>query len=146
MENLKVSLYLDDIRTPTTTIPGYHPWNVVRNYDEFEKWIIENGVPDLVSFDHDLGQEHIDDYWRQFQQQGYQEPSYSSYKEKTGMDCANFLVGYCQKMNVSLKKCSVHSSNPVGAKNIQDFLNGFKKHMDQEQDCFIMKHPFEVKK
>jgi hypothetical protein len=30
----------------------------------------------------------------------------------------------------------------VGAKNIQDFLNGFKKHMGQEQDCFMMKHPF----
>ena len=142
---MKIALYLDDVRTPTETIPGYHPWNVVRNYDEFEKWIIENGVPDLVSFDHDLADEHSNDYYNQVATQGYQHPDYASYKEKTGVDCANFLVQYCQKMNVPLKQCCVHSHNPVGAKNIQDFLNGFKNHMGQVEDCFMMKHPFEVK-
>ena len=61
----KVSLYLDDLRTPTETLPGYHPWNVVRNYDEFKEWILRNGVPDLISFDHDLGEEHMNDneFW-----------------------------------------------------------------------------------
>lgn len=141
---MKIALYLDDCRIPTETIPGYHPWNVVRNYDEFQKWIIENGVPDLVSFDHDLAPEHMNDYYNQVATQGYQHPDYASYKEKTGVDCANFLVEYCQKMNVELKQCCVHSHNPVGGKNIQDFLNGFKKHMGQVENCFMMKHPFVV--
>jgi hypothetical protein len=146
MENkLKVSLYLDDCRTPTETLPGYHPWNVVRNYDEFQKWIIENGIPDLISFDHDLGEEHINDYYTQFAQQGYQNPKYQDYKEKTGLDCAQFAVEYCQKMNVPLKGCCVHSHNPIGARNIQSFINGFHRHMDQPETCYIGKFPFEIK-
>ena len=143
---MKTALYLDDVRTPTETIPGYHPWNVVRNYDEFEEWIVRNGVPDLISFDHDLAKEHMDDYFKQFAEKGFQIPNYENYIEKTGIDCANFLVEYCQKMNVNLKQCCVHSHNPVGAKNIQDFLNGFKKHIGEEEDCFIMKHPFTIEK
>lgn len=142
---LKTALYLDDQRTPTETLPDYHPWNVVRNYDEFEEWIVRNGVPDLVSFDHDLAEEHIDDYFRQFQQQGFQNPDYTNYKEKTGLDCANFLVEYCQKMDVPLKRCCVHSANPVGAKNIQSFINGFNRHMDWEETCYIGKFPFKLK-
>jgi len=146
MSKKKIALYLDDVRTPIETLPNYEPWNVVRNYDEFTKWIIENGIPDLISFDHDLAEEHMNDYYSQFAKQGFQIPEYETYKEKTGMDCANFVVEYSQKMNVPLKGCCVHSHNPVGSKNIQEFLNGFKKHMGWEQDCFLMKHPFEVKK
>ena len=147
MENvkLKTCCYIDDCRTPTETIPGYHPWNVVRNYNEFEKWIIENGIPDLVSFDHDLADEHINDYFNQVATQGYQNPNYASYKEKTGVDCANFLVEYCQKMKVDLKQCCVHSHNPVGAKNIQSFINGFHRHMGWDETCYLGKFPFEIK-
>jgi hypothetical protein len=144
---MKKALYLDDVRTPTETIPGYHPWNVVRNYDEFKEWILKNGVPDLISFDHDLADEHTQDYFKQVAAQGYQHPDYPSYKEKTGLDCAKWLCeAYCYPTNVELKQCCIHSHNPVGAKNIQDYINGFKKHMDWTPDCFLMKHPFEVKK
>jgi hypothetical protein len=141
---LKTALYLDDERTPTETIPGYQPWIVVRNYDEFTEYITTNGIPDLISFDHDLAEEHMDDYFKQFAEKGFQQPNYESYKEKTGMDCANFLVEYCQRMKVSLKYCAVHSHNPVGAANIQSFINGFKKHMDETEDCFLMKPPFKI--
>jgi len=119
---LRSCLYLDDQRTPTQTIPGYHPWIV----------------------DHDLAEEHMDDYFKQFAEKGFQQPDYESYKEKTGMDCANFVVEYCQRMKVSLKYCAVHSHNPVGAANIQSFINGFKKHMDETEDCFLMKPPFRI--
>ena len=139
---MKNCLYLDDVRTPTTTIKGYHPWKVVRNYDEFVKHITQNGVPDLVSFDHDLHKEHTDDYWSQFELKGYQEPDYSSYIEKTGLDCARFLIDHIQANNsLELKQCSVHSANPIGAANIQSFINGFKQHIGNSPDCFFMKHP-----
>ena len=144
-KQLKRSLYLDDQRTPVKTIPGYHPWEVVRNYDEFTTWITKNGIPDLISFDHDLAKEHIDDYFNQFAQQGYQMPDYEKYKEKTGLDCAKWLCEHIQKNNLKLNLCSVHSHNPVGASNIQSYLNGFKKHMDWEQDCFIARHEFVTK-
>ena len=143
---LKTALYLDDVRTPTTTIPGYEPWNVVRNYDEFVKFITDFGIPDLISFDHDLAKEHIDDYYKQFYDQGYQHPDYENYKEKTGLDCAQWLVNYCQEKKLQLKSISVHSHNPVGASNIQSFINGFKKYMGLPEDCYLGKHPFEVSK
>ena len=47
MKNKK--LYLDDERTPKTD-----GWDIVRNYEDFENWITTNGLPDEVSFDHDL--------------------------------------------------------------------------------------------
>ena len=143
-EKLKRSLYLDDQRTPTTTIPGYEPWYVVRSYDEFVAWITENGIPDLISFDHDLAEEHMEDYFRQKLETGWQQPAYDSYQEKTGLDCARWLGEYVQKNNAVLKSVSVHSHNPVGAANIQSYINGLKKHMGWEQDCYIGRHPFEV--
>lgn len=143
---LKRALYLDDIRTPTTTIQGYEPWYVVRNYDEFVEWITKNGVPDLISFDHDLAQEHMDDYFKQKLSMGWQQPDYESYKEKTGLDCAQWLAQHIQANNLQLKAVSVHSHNPVGAANIQSFINGFKRHMGWPEDSFLMRHPFTVEK
>ena len=139
---MKKALYLDDQRTPVDNIPDHEPWVVVRNYDEFVDWISKNGVPNFISFDHDLADEHINDYFDQFYQQGYQHPSYDSYKEKTGLDCARWLAQYCEQTGEKINKVSVHSHNPVGATNIQSFINGFKKHMGWEPDCFIMKHKF----
>jgi hypothetical protein len=143
---MKKALYLDDQRTPTTTLPGYEPWYVVRTYDEFVEWIINNGIPDLISFDHDLADEHIKDYTSQVGLYGFQYPTYEKYEEKTGLDCARWLGDYVQQNNIQLKSVSVHSANPVGSSNIQSYINGLKKHMGEQPDCFLMKHPFEVVK
>lgn len=144
LEHMKRALYLDDVRTPTTPLPGYEPWEVVRNYDEFVAWITANGIPDMISFDHDLAEEHMNDYYEQVAQQGFQHPSYDLFQEKTGLNCADWLITYCQDNNVPPKKCCVHSHNPVGAANIQSLINGYKKHIGHEQDCFMMRHPFTV--
>lgn len=143
---MKTALYLDDVRTPLADLPNHAPWVVVRNYNEFTEYVILHGVPDFVSFDHDLAPEHMNDYFNQVAQQGYQHPKYDEYEEKTGLDCAKFLVDYCQNNKVELKRCAVHSHNPVGAANIQSFLNGFKKHMSWDQDCYLGKIPFTTDK
>lgn len=143
---LRVTLYLDDVRTPTETLPNAHPWVVVRNYDEFVDFITKNGIPDLISFDHDLAKEHTDDYFAQFYEQGFQNPKYEEYTERTGLDCAKFLCEYSERMNTPIQKCAVHSHNPVGASNILSYINGFKKHMGWPQDAFQMKFPFHVTK
>lgn len=142
----KTCLYLDDVRTPSVDLPGYNPWTVVRNYEEFVAYIGKKGIPDFISFDHDLAPEHMNDYYNQVARQGYQHPSYEEFTEKTGLDCARWLVEYCQVNNVPLKRCAVHSHNPVGATNIQSFINGFKKHMGWDEDCYIGKIPFTTDK
>lgn len=154
MEKLKKALYLDDRRVPTTTIPGYEPWVVVKNYDEFVEYIMINGIPDFVSFDHDLGDEHYLDYQTQVSTMGWQSPDYEAYKEKTGVSCAIFLCNHIQDELAKLvgdipalkafrfPTCSVHSANPVGADNIRDYINGFMKHVGLVPTCFIGDHPF----
>jgi hypothetical protein len=139
---LKTALFLDDERIPTETIPEYSPWMVVINYDEFVAHITKHGLPDLVSFDHDLADEHKTDFIIQTARYGFCTPGYEEYTEKTGLDCAKWLVDYCQTNGRPLPLCSVHSFNPVGAANIQSYLNGYNRHTEQPETCFIGKHKF----
>jgi hypothetical protein len=141
MDEIKLqrALYLDDLRTPTETIPNFEEWYVVRDYDQFVEWINTNGFPDYISFDHDLKDEHMEDYWK-YQFKGIPTIDYDTFIEKTGLDCAKWLVEYVEKNNTNLPRLlGVHSANPIGASNIQNFLNGYKKHIGQEENVFISK-------
>ena len=84
-----IKLYLDDMRyAPDDT------WCIVRNFKQFCDFIKEYGVPDTISFDHDLG--NADDL------------------ERTGYDCADWLMAHYQEP----KHVIVHSFNPAGARRI----------------------------
>jgi hypothetical protein len=50
--------------------------------------------------------------------------------EKTGLDCAKFLVEYCMIVGSLLPEYLVHSANPTGKKNIQAYLENAKKHLN----------------
>jgi len=54
-------LFLDDVRMPGDAswirLPSAR-YDIVRSYDEFVEFIQERGVPEFVSFDHDLADEH----------------------------------------------------------------------------------------
>ena len=136
--SLKRALYLDDLRIPTKQIPGYHPWEVVTNFDEFTKHIEDNGCPDYISFDHDLHQEHYapEHLWNT---EGYTEFA-KGFVEKTGLDCAKWLCDFCEKKGIDVPLCSIHSDNPVGADNIKNYINNYKRFYKQSPDCFITKH------
>jgi hypothetical protein len=139
---LKTALYLDDLRTPTTTIPGYEPWIVARNFDEFTKHIADHGIPDLISFDHDLHKEHYApmEYWNGDYMIWAEQ---QNFKHKTGLQCAQWLCEVIKaNPGLQLKNCSVHSANATGAWYIQNCINSFKKHMGWLADCWIGTHPF----
>jgi hypothetical protein len=107
-------LYLDDVRNPP---PGV--WHVVRSYREFVGFIIENGVPDHVSFDHDLGDETtIIDH----------QP-----RELTGYDCAVWLGHYCYENGLPLPTWTIHSSNPVGRDNIESQMRFATRRIELSQ-------------
>lgn len=119
----KKLLFLDDIRYPREAyyytkqeVFIREDWNIVRNYQQFVNWILKKGLPEMISFDHDLGDEHLintDDL---------------AFAEKTGYDCAKWLIEYCIDHHVDLPKFYSHSMNPVGKENIINLLDNFKKH------------------
>jgi hypothetical protein len=132
---MKTYLFLDDIRNPeecvnymssrirNSNIYTTEKWGIVRTYDEFTKWITNFGLPDVISFDHDLADEHYDPsmYFVNYDDVA------KSFKEKTGADCAKWLVNYCLDNNKKLPTFIVHSMNPVGTKNIMSYLSDFEK-------------------
>jgi hypothetical protein len=116
------------MRNPNMSYPLMkdEDWVVVKNYDEFVKVVTERGLPDTVSFDHDLAQEHYP--WGNPQLYHPAGPlPYEKYREKTGLDCAKWLVDYCIDHNLELPQWRVHSANPVGAQNIISYLDSFER-------------------
>jgi hypothetical protein len=124
MNQLK-KLYLDDIRTPKT-----EGWDIVRSYDDFVNYIEQNGIPDEVSFDHDLSREHTKYYFDNGGHDNPPDPLGVEFKEKTGYDAARWLCDYCWTNGIPLPKWNIHSANPVGSDNIKFLLNNFEKKLN----------------
>src|SRR5690606_9779053 len=92
-------------------------WEIVRNYDEFVDWIRENGIPKMISFDHDLADEHYHPAMN-VSDEDYN-VLYDEFVERTGYDCAKWLIQYCQDNYLDLpEKVICHSMNSVGRNNI----------------------------
>lgn len=128
-------LFLDDIRTPMDAwkYTGFDPyfnqyWKIVRNYEEFTDNILreykKSNFPELIGFDHDLSFEHYSDMMGNAEE--YNKLS-KTFQEKTGMDCAKWLVEFCMNNDLKLPEFYVHSMNPVGKENIESYLNNFKR-------------------
>lgn len=123
---MSYKLYLDDIRQPQASSLYMHSrigkdnpiyleeWIVVKNYEEFVSTIEEKGLPTHISFDHDLAEIHYDSTT--------QKESFKYY-EKTGEDCAKWLVKYLKENNLKMPTVYIHSQNPIGCENIKNALN-----------------------
>jgi hypothetical protein len=126
------NLYLDDFRFPHHTFnTNDSEWVIVRSYKEFVKKIESDGLPSFISFDHDLAHEHYrpsmyaeDGHYSKYYKDG-------TFTEKTGYDCAQWLIEYCMDRNLDVPEFFVHSANPVGSANIRDLLNGYHKHFNE---------------
>lgn len=103
MKKQYLKLYLDDLRNPKN-----EGWKIVRTYDEFLDWIENNGIPDEISLDHDLGESN----------------------EKNGYDVAKWLCEYCWENGLPIPKWNCHSANPVGKENIINLLSNFEKKLN----------------
>ena len=119
------NLFLDDVRIPThvtwADVPQNQHYSLARNYQEFVDLITLRGLPKFVCYDHDLADGHYGHGLR-----GDEIP-YDSYKEKTGYDCAKWLVDYCMKKGVKHPPYVVHSMNPVGKQNIISYVESYNK-------------------
>ena len=113
-------LFLDDERMPKDVTWMYigglgsvgADWKIVRSHDEAVAWVIENGFPDVISFDHDLGLMHY---------------AHDYSDEKTGYHFAKWLVEYDMDTNTMPEnfKFTIHSKNPTGTENIRSLLNNY---------------------
>jgi hypothetical protein len=126
------NLYLDDMREAKdaffyTENPVYlnYDWIVVRTYDEFVEYIKLNGLPELVSFDHDLADEHYNYLNTQF------DANYNNYVEKTGYECVKWLCDYCLDNNKIFPKSLYHTQNLIGRINMEKYVKNFRKYNEQ---------------
>jgi len=127
-----ILLWLDDIRDPSEDqwkvfFPIPNPSKVVwvKSFKGFCEYIQDNGLPTAISFDHDLADEHYtpEEYWDDYtRSKAYQDKVSQKYTEKTGLDCAKWLVDYCMDNNCNLPLWYTHSANPVGRDNIDRYL------------------------
>lgn len=83
----------------------------VKNMYQFIEYIEKNGVPQFVSFDHDLnnrgGGEGLSDEQK---------------LNNNGVNCAKWLVEFCRKNKINLPKFYVHSANPKHGPEINKVL------------------------
>lgn len=138
----KHKIYLDDVRTPID-----NSWKVVRNYNQFKNAImlleIEN--IELISLDHDLGTEAMEEYFKNVV------PNFvlnydNIMNEQTGLDCAKYIVEKCMDNNIKPPIIHVHSANPIGAANIMGYINNFLKNIGEPQTCIRKDIPHTVDK
>jgi hypothetical protein len=138
-----MNLFLDDIRFPKDAwiyprrddkkqiisgkslekisgIPNGN-WDIVRTYDQFVDYIEKNGIPDVISFDHDLSDEMMRYYYVVTSKTGIID--YDDITTKSGKHCAEYLIDkWNESGRIKTPTCYVHSANQWGAKNIKEVL------------------------
>lgn len=99
-----MNLYIDDIRNPDTS----KDWIIVRSSSEAINFINKNGIPNFISFDHDLG------------------------GEDTARIVVNHLIEEVLNKNLAFPPgftFKVHSANPVGAEWIHGTMCNFLSYL-----------------
>lgn len=106
-----MKLFLDDLRVPRDIYKNIDTdngdWIVVRSFNEAAKFVQDNGVPEVISFDNDLGESQLEGY-----------------------DFAKFLVEGDQRGLFTLPKqfsWNVHSANIRAWDNINCLLENYMK-------------------
>lgn len=113
---MSYNLFLDDYRNPNEFLKDTRTWEVVRNYDEFVRMIERRGLPQFISWDHDLS----------FEDQN----KTVGFIQKTGYDCACWLIEYCMRTEQSIPEYQIHSMNRIGRIRIHELLS---RHQNKTQ-------------
>ncbi len=120
-----MKLFLDDERKPKDAVLYKKQavyweidWKIVRSYQEFVDYMLNNEMPELISFDHDLTYEHYK----------FASATYIPYGEmttKTGYHCLLWLLLYCG-INRKLPEIMIHTMNIQGYNNMQNLIDTYK--------------------
>ncbi|WP_405207108.1 cyclic-phosphate processing receiver domain-containing protein [Aquimarina sp. LLG6339-5] len=108
-------LFLDDIRTIEMVYDKSmeSEFDIVRTYEDFVEYIKENGLPNFISFDNDLGLDK------------------NGIVALDGLACAKWLV-YESKLDLRNLEFKVHSANPVASEQIRGLLTNYINHLNKK--------------
>lgn len=98
------TLFLDDLRFPTENLKDV---KIARNVYQAIEIVLTNGLPKVISFDHDLGE-----------------------GVPTAVKFMWWLIDQHLDGKLDLNKVEqvfIHSANPVGSKNLKGIWDGFCK-------------------
>lgn len=139
-------LFLDDERNLSDVTWVEMPskitndWKVVRNFEQFTTCIASYGLPKFVAFDHDLADYHYKVMMEEVEarkftafvpdEEGGLNLTFDYGPEKTGYDCAKWLVDYCDRYGMSFPEYVVHSLNPIGGERINKYIENARNHLD----------------
>ena len=143
MKREKIRLYLDDVRSPKDPnnewVDGVPQWEVVRSYDEFVAHIQKNSLEnyEVISLDHDLGETAMKEFYNNVHPNYTLD--YNNIAEKTGYDCAKWLVAESMRTGVPLPQIYTHSANPIGSANIMGYINNYLMSCRLPQSCVRVK-------
>ena len=128
--DMKLKIYLDDVRTPVDK----EAWMVVRNYDEFVDRVTKVGLKniEIISLDHDLGDTAMAE-WHKNVYHNYS-LNYDNIQEKTGYDCAKWLVEQWMD-GQPVVDVYTHSANAIGSANIMGYINNYRHINHLPQNC-----------
>lgn len=108
-------LFLDDLRDPLGP-----DWDVVRSVEEFKQYILQHGMPETISFDHDLGE-----------------------NKETGLQAARWLANSVVAGQIKLPDrfhIIIHSANPIGAENIMSVWQSLVKFLDIPKENYTLEY------
>lgn len=133
---MKYSLFLDDERqlfdVKWVQLPWHHKWLIARNYGEFVDLVMDLGLPEFVSFDHDLADFHykIGSLENESgQRANLINMNFNYGSEKTGFDAMKWLVGYCSVHEKKFPPYAIHSLNGVAAERMETYIKQAKEHL-----------------
>lgn len=125
------NLILDDVRDEQACfqVTGNQrylqlDWDIVKTYDEFVNYIQTHPMPNIVSLDHDL----FDEHYLEGAHYGFQNFNYQAVKEKTGYHAVMWLIDYCLENDIKLPESYCHSMNPYGKMMIETAIKQYVKH------------------
>ena len=114
------NLFLDDVRKPQDVkwieLPIVN-WVVVRDANQFCRYIEEHGLPQMISLDHDLAAEHYVQDWA----------NNPEHNIPNGMYCVKWLIHYCDERGLDFPTYFLHTLNVVGKENMDSQIRNHLK-------------------
>lgn len=127
------NILLDDERTPSDVYfyklnEEYKnlKWEIAKDYDDFIKMFIDRYIigelPCVISFDHDL----VDEHYKLGAKKLFMSFDEDKVKTPTGYHALLWLLNFYESNDIVLPKIMIHTKNTAGAENMKSLLRDYE--------------------